>query len=388
MELLRAHRPHAHDRASVNAHYGRTFECAFAPDVACLLSNVYRDSEEEEWNDDDADVVATGGEDGVARVFAVRHGSHVREISCARGHSGEVLRIAFASSGAFATASADGSCKIWTLEADESAGKTNASGRAHARCAQTLDGHPGEVYGCVFMDDVRPGTIATCSETEVYWHDVETKARTGASKRETRTTEAETSVPDRWSPGYLFSLTRSEELGVLACGCSDGAIRVYSDGARGGTFGEIVATASPHPNAIVGTTVFIDQGRVLASVGLDGTIALTDTRTWGMFRRISTGTRLMSACGVGGGWLATVGATGAVRAMDVVHDAQAPAHVFAPPIEPLVPLFCVAANAKGTRLACAGAGVPLTSPTLGATFSVKRPDLSRLDVWTAKRPER
>ena len=285
--------------------------------------------------------------------------------------------------GVFATAGADGSCKMWRLGGRLRADDAEDDDDVVVECVQTLDAHPGEVYGCCFMDDVNMNTIATCSETEVYWMDLETKARLGASRRKD-TTATPTSTPDRWSPGYLFSMTRSQELGVLACGCSDGAIRVYSDGARGGVFGDVVATATPHPNAIVGNTMFIDDGRVLASVGLDGTIALTDTRTWGMFRRISSETPLMSACGIGGGWLGMVGSAGVVRAIDAVYDAASPARVFTPAVDPLVPLFCVAANARGTRLACAGAGVSASTPTLGATFGVKRPDPSRLDVWTVK----
>jgi hypothetical protein len=61
--------------------------------------------------------------------------------------------------------------------------------------------------------------------------------------------------------------------------------------------------------------------------------------------------------------------------------------VFIPPVDPLVPLFCVSANARGTRLACAGAGVPVATPALAAAFGVKRPDPSRLDVWTVSRDE-
>ena len=367
-------------RAAV--HYGRTFDASFAPDLAVWAPGAIEAGAE----GDEVDVLVTCGEDSRARVMRC-DSRGVTDVGTCRGHDGEVLRVAFgARDGAFATASADGSCKMWRL--GRASAESTTSGDVVVECVQTLDEHPGEVYGCCFMDDVKMGTIATCSETEVYCIDVETKTRLGASKREERDKEnVAASTPDRWSPGYLFSMTRSQELGVLACGCSDGAIRVYSDGARGGGFGDVVAVATPHPNAIVGTTMFIDDGRVLASVGLDGTIALTDTRTWGMFRRISSGTPLMSACGIGGGWLGMVGSAGVVRAIDAVYDEASPACVFIPPVDPLVPLFCVSANARGTRLACAGAGVPVATPALAAAFGVKRPDPSRLDVWTVSRDE-
>jgi hypothetical protein len=75
-----------------------------------------------------------------------------------------------------------------------------------------------------------------------------------------------------------------------------------------------------------------------------------------------------------------VGESGVVRAIDATGDATSARRAFEPEGEP-VPLFCVAANASGTMLACAGAGVPSSAPTLGATFGAKKPDSSRLDVW-------
>jgi hypothetical protein len=78
-----------------------------------------------------------------------------------------------------------------------------------------------------------------------------------------------------------------------------------------------------------------------------------------------------------------VGESGVVRAIDAIGDASSSAQcVFEPKGEP-VPLFCVAANESGTMLACSGAGVPSSAPTLGATFGTKTPDPSRLDVWMA-----
>ena len=64
--------------------------------------------------------------------------------------------MAFArASGRFATGSADGTCKVWDFDARERV----------VREAQSLDGHPGEVYGCCFLGDGDGGVVATCSET-------------------------------------------------------------------------------------------------------------------------------------------------------------------------------------------------------------------------------
>ena len=345
------------------AHYGRAFDCAFAP------WGRRASDDSTAWDE----IIVTCGEDATARVHGVDgRDASVKTLATCRAHREEVVRVAFArATGRFATGSADGTCKVWDFDARERV----------VREAQSLDGHPGEVYGCCFLGDGDGGVVATCSETEARAWDVErgtTTAKT-APRDDLGTSGART--PERWSPGYLFSMARGD--GVLACGCSDGVVRVYGDGSSG-TFGERVAEVTAHPNAIVGSTSFIDGGRVLCSVGLDGTVVLTDVRTWGIFRRISAGSTLTSACGVGSGsWLAMVGESGVVRAIDAIGDASSSAQcVFEPKGEP-VPLFCVAANESGTMLACSGAGVPSSAPTLGATFGAKTPDPSRLDVWMA-----
>jgi WD40 repeat protein len=347
--------------SSSRCHFGRAFDVAFAP-----------------WEGDDGtsdEMVVTCGEDGTARAHVVRTsveggGAIERDVFVCRGHEAEVVRVGFARGVSserrrFATGSADGSCKIW-----------NADDGSEAR---SLSGHPGEVYGCCFLGDGGASTIATCSETAVWAWDIETGARLAKSAPRVATGGDET--PERWSPGYLFSMARGLN-GVLACGCSDGVVRIYGDGS-GGKFGETVAEVrDAHQHTIVGSTCFIDEGRVLCSVGLDGTIALTDTRTWEMFRRISAGTPLMSACGIGSGsWLAMVGKSGFVRAIDAMEQTVASQCIFRPEIDEPVPLFCVASNLKGTMLACAGAGVASSGATTPAFGSTKKADPSRLDVW-------
>ena len=349
--------------------HGRTFDCAFAPRASwSALVDALGGVDE---------IIITCGEDGAGRVFGVNADAGegeeaVRAIGACRGHAEEAVRVACSrTAGRFATGSADGTCAVWRVDGE--------GGIARER---TFEGHPGEVYGICFLGDERGGDgVATCSETEVFRWDMETGATVGRSAARERDLGNDEGTPERWRPGYLFSMARGA--GVLACGCSDGMVRVYGDGSSG-RFGELVVELPLHPNSMVGSTSFIDEGRVLCSVGLDGTVALTDVRTWGTFRRVSSGTPLMSACGIGGGsWLAMVGNTGIVRAFDALGDASSPRYSFEPS-EP-VPLFCVASNESGTMLACAGAGVPQKAPALAASFAVKRPDPSRLDVFLARK---
>jgi len=349
--------------------HGRTFDCAVAPRTAwgALAHALGRFDE----------IIFTCGEDGAGRAFGVNAsevegGDVLRVIGTCRGHAEEAVRVACSrTEGRFATGSADGTCVLWSVDREGDIARERA-----------FEGHPGEVYGISFLGDERGGDgVATCSETEVFCWDAETGATLGRSGARERDRGNGEGTPERWRPGYLFSMARGA--GALACGCSDGMVRVYGDGSSG-RFGELIVELPLHPNSMVGSTSFIDEGRVLCSVGLDGTIALTDVRTWGTFRRVSSGTPLMSACGIGSGsWLAMVGNSGIVRALDGLGDSCSPRYSFAPP-EP-VPLFCVASNESGTMLACAGAGVPAKTPTLAASFAVKRPDPSRLDVFLAQK---
>lgn len=348
--------------------HGRTFDCAFAPRASwsALAEALGRFDE----------IIFTCGEDGAGRAFGVRasdaeDGDVVTSIGTCRGHAEEAVRVACSrTAGRFATGSADGTCAVWRVDPEGDIARERA-----------FEGHPGEVYGICFLGDERGGDgVATCSETEVFRWDIETGAtvsRCGARELDLGNGEG---TPERWRPGYLFSMARGA--GALACGCSDGTVRVYGDGSSG-RFGDLVVELPLHPNSMVGSTSFIDEGRVLCSVGLDGTVALTDVRTWGTFRRVSSGTPLMSACGIGGSsWLAIVGNSGIVRAFDALSDASSPRYSFEPS-EP-VPLFCVASNESGTMLACSGAGVPEKTPALAASFAVRRPDPSRLDVFLAQ----
>ena len=349
------------------AHFGRTFDCAFAP-----------------WEDDEdasVDVLLTCGEDETARVYAInRDGSREVEVrGVCRGHSGEVVRIGFSRRvGVFATASADGSCKVWDLEA-----ATEENARA-VREVASFEGHPGEVYGCCFLEDAsKPDKwgryIATCSETEIWKWD--TQEKVVVEKTPTRNSLCTSpSTPDRWRPGYFFSMSRSVN-GLLACGCSDGKVRVYSDGTGEIAFGVLLAELCCHPANIVTSTCFLDESRVLCSTGSDGRIVLTEVETWDCLRAINAGSGgLMSTCPVGmGSWIAMVGRKGVVRLMDAfclpTADAQSSSCEILPENgeEPLS-LLCVAANSRGTCLAWAG--VPKESETPILAFAMKKPNAS------------
>jgi hypothetical protein len=84
-----------------------------------------------------------------------------------------------------------------------------------------------------------------------------------------------------------------------------------------------------------------------------------------------------------------VGKSGRVRLMDSFCDAHtdlARSNCFIDSDEDgkRVPLFCVAANARGTRIAWAGAPKEKTTE-LAFTFATKRPDPSDLFICTARK---
>jgi WD40 repeat protein len=348
-----------------NICHGRTFDCAFAP----------RERWESVRGAHFDEILVTCGEDGAGRVFGVRADDNdgivtLERMGAARGHTEEVVRVSCArASGRFATGSADGTCALWSLEAT---GEVKAETR--------FEGHPGEVYGIAWLGE---GTgadgLATCSETEVFRWDVERGTLVEkAGEREAMDSVSESAAtPERWRPGYLFSMAHGG--GMLACGCSDGVVRIYSDG-KSNRFGALVVELPVHPNAIVGSTCFVGDGVGLISVGLDGTVVITDTRMWRTVRRVTSDSQLTSACevGLGSEWFAMVGRSGIVRTLSAFGDSNPKCTLEA---KDPVPLYCVASNERGTMLACAGAGVPSKTPALAAAFATKRPDPSRLDLF-------
>lgn len=332
---------------------GRVFDIAFCP-----------------WDDR---LFASAGEDETARVWLDRGAADgATAHGVCRGHKDEVVRVAWHPTlKILATGSADGASGVWRIAqpgAEESANANDPNAGAIALVDTLVDETCGdEVYGCAFVGECGDGPVlATASGADVRLWDLESGGMTCRATPSAATSAAASAgaVPERWRPGYLFSLASDGGArGLLASGCSDGRVRVYAHDSTAGTVTN-VACLPLHANAMVSCTAFLAGGDVLASVSADGVVVTTDVRTMTATRRITAPCPIMGCCAIGGvdgNWLAMCGNDGVVRAMDVTGEGGSKSMRVSES-----PLLCVAADARGKRIAAAGHQAEAAQKSVGS----------------------
>ena len=151
-----------------------------------------------------------------------------------RGHKDEVVRVAWhPTMKLLATGSADGAVGVWRvaqpgLELTASAHDPDAGPVARV---DVLDGHQEEVYGLSFVGDGSGGgpVLAAAAGTDLHLWDLESASLISRVAPAVPANQpAPEPTPERWSPGYLFSLASDAGArGLLASACSDGTVKLW-----------------------------------------------------------------------------------------------------------------------------------------------------------------
>ena len=305
-----------------------------------------------------------------------------------RGHKDEVVRVAWhPTMRILASGSADGAVVVWKVAQPGVEGAASAYDPDEASVARVdeLGPHPGEVYGCAFVGDGGGGPVlATAAGTDLRLWDLESAVEVArvppvrSEQSSARSLESSggsslgAEKPDRWEPGYLFSLASDGGArGLLASACSDGTVKLWGCDSSGRT-ATAIASVPNHLKALPTATAFLPGGDLYASSGSDRSVVVCDVRmNHAPVRKITTPCVIMSLCAVsggspsneGGGYLAMCGMDGAVRAVpgegaaesaslrqsvdgDTSRASRANARA--------TPLLCVAADRDGARVIAAG----------------------------------
>ena len=221
--------PPSHPVRTLTGHTAAVWGVAFSPDGRLL---------------------ATGSDEGTARVWDTATGEHLRTLA---GHAGGVRGVAFSPDGRLlATASRDGTARLW----DPAAGK-------HLR---TLTGHAGTLWGVAFSPDGRLLATASVDGTARLWGP--------AAGKHLRTLTGHT---DR-----VWGLAFSPDGALLATASADQTARLWDPAA-----GKHLRTLTGHAGRVQGIA-FSPDGALLATTSADQTARLWDPAT-GKHLRTLTG---------------------------------------------------------------------------------------------------
>lgn len=314
-------------------------------------------------------LLATGGEDGVVRVWDPAAGERRSELT---GHDGAVLAAAVSADGTrLLTGCADGTGRVWDLEQGtsgpilrEHAGAVNAvaihpdGSRAATggsdgtirlwsletgKTLATLRGHVNDVTSLEFSPD---GTrLASGSRDNTVWlWNVETGARVWTARDHLNDVTAVSFSPDGdvlasgsldetvrlWRASDGAALSRLKETaGVTACAFSKDGVRLAVANVRGtvtvrdAATGDEVTSIRGH-GAAVSSVAFLPDGRRLVTGSEDGKATLWDMRNSDGVLRLGApegvDTAIKFAGLPGGARVAAAGNPGVVAVWDTLAD--------------------------------------------------------------------
>ena len=282
-------------------HVGRVLAVAYAPDGATLATGG-EDGTARIWDTGtgqqqqqltghtgpvgsvayapDGATLATGGEDGTARIWDTGTGQQQQQLT---GHTGRVLAVAYGPDGAtLATGGGDGTARIW----DTGTGQQQ----------QELTGHTGPVWSVAYAPD--GATLATGGG--------DGRARIW----DTRTGQQQQQLTGH--TGRVLAVAHAPDGATLATGGDDGTARIWDTG-TGQQQQQLTGHTGP-----VGSVAYAPDGATLATGGEDGTARIWDTRTGQQQQQLTghTGPVWSVAYAPDGATLATGGEDGRARIWD------------------------------------------------------------------------
>ncbi len=191
----------------------------------------------------DGKTVAAGGSDGIIRLFKLADGAPSAEL---KGHSGPVRGLTFLANGRLASASADGTARIWTLPDAPDAEPAEPV---------VAKGHEGALNAIVATPDGRQILTAGDDQTIRIWN-----ADDGALERTLSGHE-----------GPVLSLAIHPNGETLLSGSADKTARLWNlaDGA-------LIRTLPAHPSPVA-SVAFSPGGQRIVTAGADGGLMVRET---------------------------------------------------------------------------------------------------------------
>lgn len=345
-------------------HNARIFDLSFHPCSDSLLVSASDDCTAGVWR---------------RQAGGTAAGGRYMQVAAFQGHADSVMRAAWSPDGQMvASGSSDGVVCLWhpRVEALSSRHNLGAAGVQHLA---SLEGHPEEVYACVFLPSTSSGgtesssgaggqsqRLVTASGESLFLWDLATQRQLqqvpppplpagvgGASDH----------VPERWRPGYPFGVAAQPDGPLLGAACSDGRLRLW---ARQGSDGSIQPLCTLPWNQAMGADCCFGPDGLFCAVSKDGSVIMMDVRQGSCLQHLQLEAPLLSctllptsaatSSGGPGQCLVAAGADGGVHFIDVATGKVA--SLF-PEAGPARPLLCASLSADGASLATSGEAVVL-----------------------------
>lgn len=355
-------------------HDARIFDLSFHPASSGLLVSASDDCSAGVWR---------------RQAGGSAAGGRYMQVAAFQGHADSVMRAAWSPDGQMvASGSSDGVVCLWRpLEA----ALTSRHNLGHAGVQQlgSLEGHPEEVYACLFLQNSGsssggsssggggggsngqppPQRLLTASGESLFLWDVATQRQmqqvAGPPPPASAAGGGSSQVPERWRPGYLFGVAAQPDGPLVGAACSDGQLRLW---ARQAGDSSIAPLCTLPWNQAMGADCCFGPNGLFCACSKDGSVIMMDVRQGGCLQHLQLDAPLLSCTllpgstsGTGGssssqGCLVAAGADGAVHFVDVATGDVS--SVF-PEAAPQRALLCATLSADGASLATSGESVVL-----------------------------